>query len=109
MWVKCRPDARSANCIEGKGPLFAIPDGKANMILPPKADPMLMKTFQQHPGLPYNGDEYGSGNYMELESGSGLEYDLDDLSTSNPIISLPDEKLKLKLTKENLFFQGNSL
>ncbi|XP_062989103.1 serglycin isoform X2 [Elgaria multicarinata webbii] len=77
MWVKCRPGASSANCVEEQGPRFVIPDGSANMILPPNADPTLMKTFQHHPiSFPHTGDEYGSGNYIELESGSGLEDEL---------------------------------
>uniref|UniRef100_A0A803T6V5 Uncharacterized protein n=1 Tax=Anolis carolinensis TaxID=28377 RepID=A0A803T6V5_ANOCA len=41
MRVRCRPNARFANCIEEQGPVFDISDGSANMILPPKADPEL--------------------------------------------------------------------
>uniref|UniRef100_A0A670IWM9 Uncharacterized protein n=1 Tax=Podarcis muralis TaxID=64176 RepID=A0A670IWM9_PODMU len=43
-WVRCRPGAGSANCIEERGLSFVIPDGSANMILPPMADPMLSLT-----------------------------------------------------------------
>ncbi|XP_078246961.1 serglycin [Pogona vitticeps] len=111
MRVRCRPDARFANCIEEQGPSFAIPDGRtANMILPPNADPSLMKNFQDLPDtFLLSGDDDGSGNDAEAEFGSGIEYEEDDLSIPDFKVNQPDEKLTLKLTKEGLFFHENRL
>ncbi|XP_034994323.2 serglycin [Zootoca vivipara] len=107
-WVRCRPGAGSANCIEERGLRFVIPDGSANMILPPMADPMLMKKFQDHPEhFLVSGDEYGSGNEIEQEYGSGIEFDTDDATISDQIT--PDPNLKFKLKDEALFFQDNRL
>ncbi|KAH0623516.1 hypothetical protein JD844_006345 [Phrynosoma platyrhinos] len=110
MRVRCRPNAHFANCIEEQGPIFDIPDGSANMILPPKADPALMKKFQDHPDtFQLSGDEYGSGNEVDPEFGSGTEYDMDDPNIPEFRVNQPDEKLTLKLTKEGLFLHENRL
>nr|XP_003223733.1 PREDICTED: serglycin [Anolis carolinensis] len=110
MRVRCRPNARFANCIEEQGPVFDISDGSANMILPPKADPELMKEFQDHPeAFQLSGDEYGSGNEGDPEFGSGTEYDMDDPSIPKFDVNQPDQKLTLKLTKEGLFLHENRL
>uniref|UniRef100_A0A8D0BQ69 Uncharacterized protein n=1 Tax=Salvator merianae TaxID=96440 RepID=A0A8D0BQ69_SALMN len=104
MWVRCRPDARSSNCKEEQGPPFIITDGNANMALPPMADPK----FQDHPEtflLPDN--EYGSGNDMDSESGSGFEFN--ELITPDFVVNQPGPDLKLKLTNEHLFLPENRL
>ncbi|KFQ17228.1 Serglycin, partial [Merops nubicus] len=44
--LRCRPNAWSANCIEEPGPMFYMPTGGANRILPPMADPSLVKRYQ---------------------------------------------------------------
>ncbi|XP_074855616.1 serglycin [Carettochelys insculpta] len=79
--VRCRPDKWSPNCIEETGPLFEISEGGANRILPPRADPFLMKIFQEQSSIfPLSGEESGSGAAdipeIELESGSGIDYNI---------------------------------
>ncbi|XP_061491181.1 serglycin [Rhineura floridana] len=107
-WVRCRPGAHSANCIEERGIRFMIPEGHANMILPPMADPTLMKKFQEHPDtFLVSEDEYGSGNEIEPEYGSGIESDMDASIISDQI--QPDPNLKLKLKNEALFLKDNRL
>ncbi|NXH15312.1 SRGN protein, partial [Bucco capensis] len=72
--VRCRPDALSANCIEEQGPWFQMPTGGANRILPPMADPSLMKRYQQLGDIfPLSDVEPGSGfdTVLELEPTSG--------------------------------------
>nr|XP_056706493.1 serglycin [Euleptes europaea] len=104
MRVRCRPDALSSNCREEQGPRIVIPDGAANMILPPKADPMLMKKFQEHPDtFVLSEDEYGSGNEMELESGSGVDDNVDGFIVPDFVLHQPDRDMKLRLTDEGLF------
>ncbi|XP_034632885.1 serglycin [Trachemys scripta elegans] len=104
--VKCRPDILSANCIEEKGPLFEISEGGANRILPPKADPFLMKSFQEQPDIfSLSGEESGSGAddipETESESGSGINYNVEypNLSSSGLV---QKEELKQELTNEDL-------
>ncbi|KAF1506894.1 Serglycin, partial [Eudyptula minor novaehollandiae] len=61
--VRCRPDAWSANCIEEKGPWFYMPTGGANRILPPMADPSLMKRYKELDDVfPLSDEESGSGS-----------------------------------------------
>ncbi|NXQ80886.1 SRGN protein, partial [Nyctibius grandis] len=72
--VRCRPDAWSANCIEEKGPWFYMPTGGANRILPPMADPSLMKSYQELSDIfPLSDEESGSGfdAAVEAEPASG--------------------------------------
>ncbi|NXX94953.1 SRGN protein, partial [Centropus bengalensis] len=60
--VRCRPDSWSPNCIEEKGPWFYLPTGGANRILPPMADPSLMKRYQELADIfPLSDEESGSG------------------------------------------------
>ncbi|NXG28922.1 SRGN protein, partial [Dromaius novaehollandiae] len=73
--VRCRPDSWSTNCIEEKGPWFYMPEGGANRILPPMADPSLMKDYQELVRMfPLSEEESGSGSEdvaeAEQESGS---------------------------------------
>ncbi|KAJ6632771.1 hypothetical protein lerEdw1_014612 [Lerista edwardsae] len=108
MRVRCRPDARSSNCVN-QGPLFVIPNGGDSMA-PPMDDPMLVKKFQDHPDTyAVSGDEDGSGNEIEQEFGSGTEYDLDDRQMPEFFLHQPDQDLKLKLTDENLFLHKQTL
>ncbi|KAM9134735.1 serglycin [Pangshura tecta] len=104
--VRCRPDILSANCIEEKGPLFEISESGANRILPPKADPFLMKRFQEQPDIfSLYGEESGSGAddipETESESGSGIDYNVEypNLSSSGLV---QKEELKQELTNEDL-------
>ncbi|CAM5156644.1 serglycin [Chelonia mydas] len=106
--VRCRPDILSANCIEEKGPLFEMSESGANRILPPKADPFLMKKFQEQPGIfSLYDEESGSGadNIPEIESesesGSGIDYNVEypNLSSSGLV---QKEELKQELTNEDL-------
>ncbi|KFQ66540.1 Serglycin, partial [Phaethon lepturus] len=72
--VRCRPDSWSANCIEEKGPWFYMPTGGANRILPPMADPSLLKRYQELGDIfPLSDEESGSGSdvVMEVEPASG--------------------------------------
>ncbi|OXB63878.1 UNVERIFIED_CONTAM: hypothetical protein H355_001549, partial [Colinus virginianus] len=74
--VRCRPDAWSPNCVEETGPWFQLPDGAANRILPPLANPALMKRYQElADAFPLSEDQTGSGwdAAPELGSGSGAE------------------------------------
>ncbi|NXR08389.1 SRGN protein, partial [Semnornis frantzii] len=67
--VRCRPDAWSANCIKEQGPWFRIPTGGANRILPPMADPFLMKRYQDLRDIfPLSDDEFGSGSDVSVEA-----------------------------------------
>ncbi|NWI68685.1 SRGN protein, partial [Todus mexicanus] len=67
--VRCRPDAWSANCIEEQGPVFDMPTGAANRILPPMADPSLMKRYQDLRSIfPLSDEEPGSGSNTALEA-----------------------------------------
>ncbi|NWR86407.1 SRGN protein, partial [Furnarius figulus] len=73
--MRCRPDAWSANCIEEQGPWFYLPTGGANRILPPMADPSLMRRYQELGDIfPLSDEESGSGSSAlagaELASGS---------------------------------------
>ncbi|PKU36683.1 serglycin [Limosa lapponica baueri] len=100
--VRCRPDAWSANCIEEKGPWFYMPAGGANRILPPMADPSLMKRYQELGDIfPLSDEESGSGSDVVVEtepaSGSGLG-DSDGFFLASP----QDGELKQKLTEEDL-------
>ncbi|XP_038264041.1 serglycin [Dermochelys coriacea] len=104
--VRCRPDILSVNCIEEKEPLFEISESGANRILPPKADPFLMKKFQEQPGIfSLYGEESGSGAddipETESESGSGIDYNVEypNLSSSGLV---QKEELKQELTNEDL-------
>ncbi|XP_054238612.1 serglycin [Indicator indicator] len=107
--VRCRPDAWSANCIEEQGPWFYIPAGGANRILPPMADPSLMRLHQELSNIfPLSDDESSSGSDTAMEaepaSGSGFS-DSDGLSKAKPttfLQGLQDGKLKQKLTEEDL-------
>ncbi|XP_036120877.1 serglycin [Molossus molossus] len=63
--VRCNPDSNSANCIDEKGPMFDLPPGESNRILPPRTDPF---TFQNwNDVFPLSEDNSGSGS----GSGSG--------------------------------------
>ncbi|NXI51398.1 SRGN protein, partial [Chloroceryle aenea] len=72
--VRCRPDTWSANCIEEQGPVFYMPTNGANRILPPMADPSLMKQYQDLGDIfPLSDEEPGSGSntMVQMESASG--------------------------------------
>ncbi|XP_064518339.1 serglycin [Pseudopipra pipra] len=107
--VRCRPDLWSANCIEEKGPWFYLPTGGANRILPPMADPSLMRRYQELGDIfPLSDEDSGSGsNTMvgaEPASGSGLG-DSDSFSEAKlPVFleGLQGTKLKEKLSEEDL-------
>ncbi|KAM9611054.1 serglycin [Morphnus guianensis] len=107
--VRCRPDAWSANCIEEKGPWFYMPTGGANRILPPMADPSLMKRYQELGDIfPLSDEESGSGSDAAVEvepaSGSGLG-DGDSFSEAKLPVFLAGPRgseLKQKLTEEDL-------
>ncbi|XP_027606307.1 serglycin [Pipra filicauda] len=107
--VRCRPDSWSANCIEEKGPWFYLPTGGANRILPPMADPSLMRRYQELGDIfPLSDEDSGSGsNTMvgaESASGSGLG-DSDSFSEAKlPVFleGLRGTKLKEKLSEEDL-------
>lgn len=107
--VRCRPDAWSANCIEEKGPWFYMPTGGANRILPPMADPSLMKRYQELGDIfPLSDEESGSGSDTMVEaesaSGSGLG-DGDSFSEVKMPVFLAGPRgreLKRKLTEEDL-------
>ncbi|XP_072195985.1 serglycin [Excalfactoria chinensis] len=72
--VRCRPDAWSPNCVEEMGPWFQLPDGAANRILPPLANPALMKRYQElGDAFPLSEEQSGSGWDALLEPGSGAE------------------------------------
>ncbi|XP_032550127.1 serglycin [Chiroxiphia lanceolata] len=109
--VRCRPDPWSANCIEEKGPWFYLPTGGANRILPPMADPSLMRRYQELGDIfPLSDEDSGSGsNTMvgaEPASGSGLG-DSDSFSEVKlPVFleGLRGTKLKEKLSEEDLLF-----
>ncbi|XP_007423217.1 serglycin [Python bivittatus] len=106
MRVRCKPDANSANCVEEKGPSFVMADRNANN--PPKADPTLMTLRDHTSTLPFSEDEYGSGNEVDPETGSGFEYDTEEPSTSD-FANQPNVNLKLKLTNEGLVLHENRL
>ncbi|XP_051656312.1 serglycin [Manacus candei] len=107
--VRCRPDSWSANCIEEKGPWFYLPAGGANRILPPMADPSLMRRYQELGDIfPLSDEDSGSGsNTMmgaEPASGSGLG-DSDSFSEAKlPVFleGLRGTELKEKLSEEDL-------
>ncbi|XP_015261079.1 PREDICTED: serglycin [Gekko japonicus] len=108
--VRCRPDALSSNCLEEQGERIVIPDGAANMPLPPHADPMVMKKSQEHPdssGL--SEDEYGSGSEMELEPGSGMDDSAEGFAIPDSVLHQSDQDLSLRLTDEGLFLQNERL
>ncbi|XP_031972848.1 serglycin [Corvus moneduloides] len=107
--MRCRPDAWSANCIEEKGPWFYMPSGGANRILPPMADPSLMKRYQELGDIfPLSDEDSASGSNTMVEaepaSGSGLG-DNDSFSEAKlPVFleSLRGTELKEKLSEEDL-------
>ncbi|XP_039927444.1 serglycin [Hirundo rustica] len=107
--VRCRPDAWSANCIEEKGPWFYMPTGGANRILPPMADPSLMKRYQELGNIfPLSDEDSGSGSNTMVEaepaSGSGLG-DGDSFSEAKLpafLEGLRGSELKEKLSEEDL-------
>uniref|UniRef100_A0A8C5UIU6 Serglycin n=1 Tax=Malurus cyaneus samueli TaxID=2593467 RepID=A0A8C5UIU6_9PASS len=107
--VRCQPDAWSANCIEEKGPWFNMPTGGANRILPPMADPFLMKRYQELGDIfPLSDEDSGSGSNTMVEaepaSGSGLG-DNDSFSEAKLptfLEALRDTELKEKLSEEDL-------
>ncbi|KAL9847279.1 LOW QUALITY PROTEIN: serglycin [Geothlypis trichas] len=106
--VRCRPSPWSANCIEEQGPWFHMPSGGANRILPPAADPSLMKRYLELGDIfPLSSEDAGSGsNTSEAEpaSGSGLG-DSDSFSEAKlpALESLRDSELQEKLSEEDLF------
>ncbi|XP_048360966.1 serglycin [Sphaerodactylus townsendi] len=110
MRVRCRPDTLFSNCVQEQGPRTVIPDRADNMILPPKADPVLLKKFQEHPDTSaFSEDEYGSGNEMELESGSGIDDSLDGFIVPDFVLHQSDRDMKLRLTDEGLFLHNQQL
>ncbi|XP_013924887.1 PREDICTED: serglycin [Thamnophis sirtalis] len=98
MWVRCKPDANSANCIEEKGPSFVMTDESAT--IPFEANPTREILQDQLISLPFSGDEEGSGNEEDPETGSGFENDLEEPEVSE---KQPNMDLKLKLSNEGLF------
>ncbi|NXT73352.1 SRGN protein, partial [Zapornia atra] len=67
--VRCRPDAWSANCIVEKEPSFNMATSGANRILPPMADPFLMKRYQELRDIfPLSDEESGSGSEATVET-----------------------------------------
>uniref|UniRef100_A0A8C9NUV3 Serglycin n=1 Tax=Serinus canaria TaxID=9135 RepID=A0A8C9NUV3_SERCA len=107
--VRCRPDAWSANCIEEQGPWFYMPSGGANRILPPMADPSLMKRYQELGDIfPLSREDAGSGSNAMVEaepaSGSGLGDSVSFSEVKLPAFleSLRGSELKEKLSEEDL-------
>ncbi|KAM6306093.1 serglycin [Aegotheles albertisi] len=107
--VRCRPDSWSANCIEETGPWFYMPSGGANRILPPMADPSLMRRFQELGDVfPLSDGESGSGSNAAVEaepaSGSGLGEGLGSPEAGLPALlaGLRGSELKRKLSEEDL-------
>lgn len=107
--VRCRSVPWSANCIEEQGPWFHMPSGGANRILPPVADPSLMKRYQELGDIfPLSSEDAGSGSNTMVEaepaSGSGLG-DSDSFSEAKlPALleSLRGSELQEKLSEEDL-------
>ncbi|XP_005491097.1 serglycin [Zonotrichia leucophrys gambelii] len=102
--VRCRSDPWSANCIEEQGPWFHMPSGGANRILPPGADPFLMKRYQELGDIfPLSSEDAGSGSNTVVEaepaSGSGLG---DSDSFPALLESLRGSELQEKLSEEDL-------
>ncbi|XP_063018945.1 serglycin [Melospiza melodia melodia] len=102
--VRCRPYPWSANCIEEQGPWFHMPSGGANRILPPGADPFLMKRHQELGDIfPLSSEDAGSGSSTVAEaepaSGSGLG---DSDSFPALLESLRGSELQEKLSEEDL-------
>ncbi|KAM6105446.1 serglycin [Pterocles gutturalis] len=107
--VRCRPDAWSANCIEENGPWFYMPTGGANRILPPMADPSLMKRYQELGDIfPLSDEGSGSGFDTVLEaepaSGSGLgdTNGFSEVKLPAFFTGLGGGELQQKLTEEDL-------
>ncbi|KAK2512990.1 Srgn [Columba guinea] len=107
--VRCRPDSWAANCIEETGPWFYMPNGGANRILPPMADPSLMKRYQELGDIfPLSDEESGSGSDAAVEaepaSGSGLGNGDSSSEAKLPVFpeGLRGRELKQKLTEEDL-------
>ncbi|PKK28275.1 serglycin [Columba livia] len=107
--VRCRPDSWAANCIEETGPWFYMPNGGANRILPPMADPSLMKRYQELGDIfPLSDEESGSGSDAAVEaepaSGSGLGNGDSFSEAKLPVFpeGLRGRELKQKLTEEDL-------
>ncbi|XP_060538221.1 serglycin [Pantherophis guttatus] len=92
---RCKPDANSANCIEEKGPM---PDENTKNLF--EGNPTQEILQDQPSTLPFSGDEEGSGNEADPETGSGFEYDLEEPDVS---VNQPNVNLKLKLSSEDLF------
>ncbi|KAG8135287.1 hypothetical protein E2320_008319 [Naja naja] len=86
MSLRCKPNANSDNCIEEKGEIL-----------------------QDQPStLPFSGDEEGSGNEVDPETGSGAEFDMEEPEVSD-FENQPNVNLKLKLSDEGLFPHENVL
>lgn len=58
--------------------------------------------------LPFSGDEEGSGNEADPETGSGFEYDMEE-SGGSGFVNQPNVNLKLNLSNEGLFPHENVL
>ncbi|XP_058044014.1 serglycin [Ahaetulla prasina] len=106
LWVRCKPDANYANCIEEKGPSFVTPDENAKNLF--EANPTREILQDQPSTLPFSGDEEGSGNEVDPETGSGFEYDLEEPDGSD-FVNQPHETLKLTLPNEDLLPHENTL
>ncbi|XP_054428404.1 serglycin [Pteronotus mesoamericanus] len=79
QWVRCNPDSNSANCIDEKGPMFDLPPGESNRILPPRTDPFQMtRTQNLNDVFPlsedYSGSGSGSGSGSDALTGMDHEY-----------------------------------
>ncbi|KAM3834314.1 serglycin [Vipera latastei] len=106
MWVRCKPDANSANCLEEKGPSFVMTEEKGKILF--EENPTREILQDQPSTLPFSGDEEGSGNEADPETGSGFEYDMEE-SGGSGFVNQPNVNLKLNLSNEGLFPHENVL
>ncbi|XP_070610050.1 serglycin [Erythrolamprus reginae] len=102
MWVRCKPGANSANCIEEKGPSFVMTDEDGKILYEP--NPTREPLQDQLSTLPFSGDEEGSGNEVDPERGSGFDYDPEEPDGSD-FVKEPNVNLNLKLSTEGLLPQ----
>ncbi|XP_026528508.1 serglycin [Notechis scutatus] len=101
--LRCKPDA---NCIEEKGPSFVMTDENAK--IPFEANPTREILQDQPSPLPFSGDEEGSGNEVDPETGSGAESDMEEPDVSD-FVNQPNVNLKFKLSDEGLLPHENVL
>ncbi|XP_069466712.1 serglycin [Ambystoma mexicanum] len=106
-WVRCSPDAASANCIEEQGQEFAITQSEAKGFLPPSGGPVMVKTILEKANIVlFSGEGSGSGvdvaSGSEPDVGSGMDYSPHHLDIrSESAQEHPDHHFKLNLRDED--------